>query len=82
MIKAIDSLCTNCGLCVEVCQMDVLRKDKDGKVYIAYPGDCHNCYECVYLCPYDAITIAPGVPKKFDSVYRWERIKEAIKQEK
>ncbi|MBW1769056.1 MAG: 4Fe-4S binding protein [Deltaproteobacteria bacterium] len=41
MIRTIDeSSCTNCGLCVDICQMDVIRIDADGKVYIAYAEDC------------------------------------------
>ena len=79
MIKSIDEVfCTNCGVCVDACQSDVLRFNQDGKVYIAYPDDCCHCLECAFLCPFDAITVAPGVPKKFSINYRWELVKNAL----
>ena len=81
MIKAIDELsCTNCGLCVNLCHSDVLRFNQDGKVHIAYPGDCHHCLECVFHCPYDAIIMGPGMPKKFNIIYRWQRIKDVLQK--
>ncbi len=78
MIKAIDeSFCTSCGLCVDICQMDVLRLDQ-GKAHIAYPRDCCNCMQCVFACPLEAITAVPGAPKKFDINFRWQQIKAAL----
>lgn len=79
MIKAIDQLsCLNCGLCDDVCPMDVFGR-RNGKVYIAYMGDCCNCMGCLYICPVEAIVVTPGVPKKFSRTYRWELIKTALK---
>ena len=78
MIKSIDELvCRNCGLCEDICPMDVFRR-KSGKVYIAYPGDCYNCMGCLYICPVEAIIFTPGLPQKFNSRLRWERIKAAL----
>ena len=78
MIKAIDeSFCTGCGLCVDICQMDVFRLGQ-GKAHIAYPGDCCHCMQCVLICPLEAITLTPGAPKKFDINLRWQRLKEAL----
>ena len=78
MIKGIDKItCTNCGLCEDICTMDVFRK-KRGKVYIAYPHDCCNCLQCMYICPVDAITVTTGVPKKYNINQEWSRIKEMI----
>jgi len=79
MIKAIDELaCTNCGICVDVCQVDVLRINEEGKVYIAYQGDCFDCLECSYLCPFDAIIMSEGVPKVYNPGLKWKRIQEDL----
>lgn len=78
MIKSIDEvLCINCGLCENICPEDIFRS-KRGKVYIAYQKDCCNCKQCLYICPVDAITFAPGIPKKYDMSRRWVRIKEML----
>ena len=79
MIKVIDeTFCIGCGLCVNVCQMDVLRL-RDGKAYIAYPGDCDHCLECFCYCPTEAITMGPtAVPKRFDASVRWQQVKDAL----
>ena len=78
MIKSIDKVtCTNCGLCEDVCPMDVFRT-KRGKVYIAYQNDCCHCLQCMFVCPADAVTFTTGMPKKFDMSCRWPRIKEMM----
>jgi len=78
MIKSIDEItCINCGLCESVCVMDIFRS-KEGKVYIAYHGDCCNCLRCLFVCPVDAITITPGIPKKYDGRPKWKRVKEML----
>ena len=78
MIKGIaEETCVSCGLCENVCPMDVFRR-KDGQVYIAYQQDCSACMQCLYVCPVDAIDMRPGIPKKYDGRYRWKRIKELL----
>ena len=78
MIKSIDEAsCTNCGLCENICPVDVFRS-KRGKVYIAYQNDCNSCLQCQYVCPVDALTITAGVPKKYDMTRSWLRIKEMM----
>lgn len=78
MIKSIDDLtCISCGLCENVCPMDIFRRH-DNKIYIAYPEDCCNCMQCLFVCPVDAVVFVPGVPKKFDARVRWQQIKEAL----
>jgi NAD-dependent dihydropyrimidine dehydrogenase PreA subunit len=79
MIKGVNELlCIKCGLCEYVCQTEVL-KSHNGKIYIAYPDDCCNCMECVFICPTDAIQLTAAVPEKFDVRSRWLQIKEALK---
>jgi len=59
MISKIDQMkCTGCGICVEICVMDVLRMDTArNKPFIAYPEDCQLCYQCELECPEGAITV-------------------------
>ena len=59
MITEIDGTkCSGCGICVDICNMDVLRLDpSSGKTYIAYPEDCMTCYECALKCPEQAIEV-------------------------
>jgi NAD-dependent dihydropyrimidine dehydrogenase PreA subunit len=78
MIKSIDEfLCIKCGLCESICQTDILRS-QNGSISIAYPDDCCNCMECVFVCPTDAIQLTVDVPKKFDVRSRWLQIKKAL----
>ena len=80
MIRTIDEAnCTNCGLCVDICQMDVIRmKQPDGKVYIAYAEDCFNCRDCEFLCPYLAITVEDAMPAKFNLGMLWGRMRREL----
>ncbi len=60
-IETIDvELCNGCGICVKICQMDVIRMDEDNKkAIIRYPEDCMLCEFCALDCPVQAITISP-----------------------
>ncbi len=50
--------CTGCGICVELCIMDVIRlNEQSGKAYIAYPEDCQLCYQCELECPEEAVYV-------------------------
>ncbi|MFC1901439.1 ferredoxin family protein [Chloroflexota bacterium] len=64
MITEIDNTkCTGCGICVDLCNMDVLRLDTSkGKAYIAYHEDCMTCFECALRCPEGAVKVSfdPG----------------------
>jgi NAD-dependent dihydropyrimidine dehydrogenase PreA subunit len=59
MISNIDQeKCTGCGICVELCIMDVIRLGKqNNKAYIAYPEDCQLCYQCELECPQKAVYV-------------------------
>ena len=61
-IERIDpELCNGCGICVNICPMDVFRMDKKtNKAIIQYPEDCMLCEFCVLDCPTGAITVTPG----------------------
>jgi NAD-dependent dihydropyrimidine dehydrogenase PreA subunit len=59
LINKIDAArCTGCGICVNRCNMDVLRLDTAaGKAFIAYHEDCMTCFECALSCPEDAVEV-------------------------
>jgi len=59
MISSIDpARCNGCGICVEICIMDVIRLDEaTDKAYIAYPDDCQLCYQCELECPEGAVYV-------------------------
>lgn len=42
--------CTNCGLCIEVCPMEVINKDNPNKV----ENGCILCCACIRTCPSNA----------------------------
>ena len=59
MIERIDeSKCTGCGICTEICSVDVLRM-VDEKAIIKYPEDCTTCFECELQCPAGAVYVHP-----------------------
>ena len=78
MIEKVDQkLCIGCGICVEICCMDVFRlrtevdpiaQDSKGrplrktKAYIAYGKDCMTCFNCELKCPTNAITVGFAPP--------------------
>jgi len=73
MIEQIDKQkCKGCGLCVEICPMDVFRMritidiishpekkrpDLESKAYVAYRDDCMTCFSCELKCPTGAIEV-------------------------
>ena len=61
MIQEIDqNRCNGCGICVDVCPLDVIRMDERGeKAIIRYPDDCHTCFECEMNCTLEAIYVHP-----------------------
>jgi NAD-dependent dihydropyrimidine dehydrogenase PreA subunit len=61
MIKGIDEIkCNGCGICIDTCPLDVIRKDeKNQKAIIQYPEDCITCFGCELSCPLEAIYVHP-----------------------
>jgi len=53
--------CNHCGLCVEMCPMDVLQMGKGKVPFMRYRDDCWYCDVCVAVCPRKAITLN-GLP--------------------
>ena len=55
--------CTNCGICVRSCPVDVLRISPVTQwLEATYWEDCMLCKLCEVDCPYDAIHISPDKP--------------------
>ena len=48
--------CVGCGICIEICPLDVLKREND-KAIVKYPEECWHCRACVMDCPRQAITI-------------------------
>ena len=61
MIREIlETKCIGCGICVDICPLDVFRMDgKNEKAIIKYPEDCMTCYTCELKCPEEAIYVHP-----------------------
>ncbi|MGD8561835.1 MAG: ferredoxin family protein [Desulfarculaceae bacterium] len=49
--------CNQCGICVDMCPMDVLRLGSKGYPVMRYRDDCWYCDVCVFLCPQKAVTM-------------------------
>jgi len=45
------SLCTQCGLCQELCRFNAVKD------YVVDPISCEGCGFCSYICPVEAITM-------------------------
>ena len=60
-----NNLCNGCGICVDRCPMDVLRKNSETrKAYVKYLRDCQGCFLCERECPEKAITVLPFFEKR------------------
>ena len=50
--------CEKCGLCADVCPVDVYYESKEGEIpTVTYGEDCFFCAACILECPTDAITL-------------------------
>jgi energy-converting hydrogenase B subunit K len=57
-IQSIDPyLCSGCGLCINICPEDVIRKEGDVAA-IVYPEDCLACLACEAVCPLSCIQVS------------------------
>lgn len=48
------TICTQCGVCMEVCPTLALVRDKNGVVKLN-KKDCVGCFMCVGFCPEDSM---------------------------
>lgn len=50
--------CTKCGLCTEVCPVDVYYDSQETEFpKVTYGEDCFFCSACILECPQNAITL-------------------------
>lgn len=52
--------CIGCGLCMEVCPGNLLKRDSNNKACIKCPKDCWGCTSCIKECPRNAIEFYLG----------------------
>jgi len=53
-LKVDRELCNGCGLCEEICPLDAIRLDCEGKPYLKY-DECWYCGSCEVECPKGAL---------------------------
>ncbi len=69
-----DNRCTECGVCAEVCLVAAITLNPKPE----FGGACFDCFNCIRLCPEDAI--APAVPlAKIEAMIR-ARVKDINEQ--
>lgn len=50
--------CTKCGICVDLCPVDVFYgTEEKGIPVVTYGEDCFFCAACILECPVDAIRL-------------------------
>lgn len=54
------SECVGCGLCIEACPGNLIKKEKDGKAAIWHVRDCWGCTSCLKECKFQAISFYLG----------------------
>jgi len=78
MIESLDqNKCNGCGICIEICPMDVFRLStrvdvttstprgypvRRSSAQIAFTEDCMTCFTCELKCPAGAIFVALAPP--------------------
>lgn len=52
--------CIGCGLCMEVCPGNLIKRNAEGKACIKHEEDCWGCTSCLKECQKDAIAFFLG----------------------
>jgi|YelNatPaOPRAMG01_1025707.scaffolds.fasta_scaffold275976_2 Fe-S-cluster-containing hydrogenase component 2 len=56
-------LCIQCGLCINVCPVGAIVRNKKNGAINVLNDKCIGCAQCVFVCPYGAATIDPITKK-------------------
>lgn len=56
IINIDETKCTSCGECVNVCPVEIYKKEGDRTV-VGPTDDCSFCQSCLSVCAAEAITI-------------------------
>lgn len=59
----VETRCTACNICVEVCPRDVLSPREGQPPIITYQADCQTCFLCELYCTTDAIYVHPDATR-------------------
>jgi len=55
-----DKKCVGCGLCIEACPGNLIKKNEKGKAFIKHERDCWGCTSCIKECKINAIDFFLG----------------------
>ena len=59
----IEERCNACGLCADICPMDVFGIANKGELpVVKYPEECWHCNSCVLDCKESAIELRVPLP--------------------
>ena len=65
--KIYPKLCNNCGICMDVCPMDVFAEGAKTPI-VAYPDECWSCGACELDCPKNAVKVVLPVFLKWKTL--------------
>ena len=60
--------CTGCGLCAEVCGLDVITRNGNERPVVNHEAYCHVCGHCIAVCPHNALSRRDVDPEAYAPV--------------
>ena len=49
--------CTKCGICYDLCPLDVISLNEEEEPFVFYPDECQLCFICQVECPSEAVHV-------------------------
>lgn len=59
-IRITQSKCVGCGMCIDACPGNLIKRNSDGKAYMLHERDCWGCTSCIKECKTGAIRFFLG----------------------